>query len=132
MTARELLSRHLSFIGVGATAEETALVYSPNVVSEFPYAPPDHTRRLEGPDALIGFLGRIGTFAEDIVIHPPTIYDTATGLIAEYKGESVFKESGRKYEQDYVAVVTVEDGLITHISEYYDPLRVLRAMGEID
>ena len=32
----------------------------------------------------------------------------------------------------YAPVVTVKDGKIASIREYYDPLRVLRAMGEID
>ena len=132
MTSTDLLNHHLSFVGREATSEEANSVYHPSVVAEFPYAPPDHTRRLEGITAVVGFLARIGSFAEDIKLSLPTIFETSSGLVAEYHGESIFKDSGRKYEQDYVVVITVEDGLIIHIKEYYDPLRVLRAMGEID
>ncbi len=119
-------------MGNQPSAEDARLVYQENVVMEFPYAPPEHTRRLEGPMAVTGFLARIATFALGFTLSNPTLLDTENGLVALYHGDAVFKGSGRPYSQDYVAVVTVENGRISHIAEHYDPLRVLRAMGEID
>lgn len=130
-TASELLRSHLALVGKPATPEQLA-IYADDVVSEFPYAPPDHTRRLEGPAALARFLENIGKFAENVRLGEPTIYEIPSGCIAEYHGDSVFKESGLPYSQDYIVVMTVTDGRISHIREYYDPMRVLRAMGEID
>ena len=132
MTAQELFLKHLSFVGKPPSAEDALLVYQENVVMEFPYAPPEHTRRLEGPVAITGFLARIPTFALGFALSDPTLLETKNGLVALYHGDAVFKGSGRPYSQDYVAVVTVESGRISHIAEHYDPMRVLRAMGEID
>ncbi|AIE84983.1 nuclear transport factor 2 family protein [Fimbriimonas ginsengisoli] len=131
MDAAELLLRHLSLVGRAATAEELE-IYAADVVAEFPYAPEDHTRRLEGPAAIAQFLENIGKFAEGFRLGDPAIHPTADGCIAEYHGDAVFKSTGRPYSQDYISVIRVESGRIAGIREYYDPLRVLRAMGEID
>ena len=107
-------------------------IYAPDVVAEFPYAPEGHTSRLEGPEAIVRFLGKIPTFAEGFSLGEPTISPTADGFVAEYHGDATFKESGRPYGQDYIVVFRLQEGRIASIREYYDPLRVLRAMGEID
>jgi len=130
-SASELLQAHLALVGRSATEEELA-IYADDVVAEFPYAPEDHTRRLEGPAAIARFLENIGKFAEGFRLGEPTIHETPTGCIAEYHGDAVFKSTGKSYSQDYISVVTVRDGRIASIREYYDPLRVLRAMGEIE
>lgn len=130
-SASDLLRSHLSLVGRTASADELT-IYADDVVAEFPYAPPDHTRRLEGPAAIARFLENIGKFARDIRMGEPTIYETPNGCIAEYHGDSVFVDSGLPYSQDYIVVMTAADGKIVHLREYYDPMRVLRAMGEID
>lgn len=131
-SAAELLRSHLALVGKTASPEELSAIYADDFVAEFPYAPEDHTRRLEGPAAIGRFLAAIGNFAEAFKLGEPTIHETPTGCIAEYHGDSVFKSTGRAYSQDYISVVTVENGKIKSIREYYDPMRVLRAMGEID
>ena len=130
--AAQLLCSHLSLVGKQATPEQLAAIYTDDFVAEFPYAPEDHTSRLEGPEAIGRFLAAIANFAEAFSMGEPTIHETPSGCIAEYHGESIFKATGRRYAQDYISVVTVRDGKIASIKEYYDPLRVLRAMGEID
>lgn len=131
MSAADLLRRHLSLVGRAASAEELE-IYADDLLVEFPYAPEDHTQRLQGPAEIARFLENIGKFAEGFRLGEPTIHETPNGCIAEYHGDAVFKESGRPYSQDYVAVVTMRDGKIARLREYYDPLRVLRAMGELD
>lgn len=63
-SAADLLRSHLSLVGKSATPEELADIYADDFVAEFPYAPEDHTRRLEGPEAIGRFLENIGKFAE--------------------------------------------------------------------
>jgi ketosteroid isomerase-like protein len=131
MTSAELLAAHLSLVGKQVTPDDLK-IYSDDFVAEFPYAPEDHTRRLEGGEAMGRFLSAIGNFAEAFKLGEPTIHETKDGFVAEYRGESIFKSSGRPYVQDYVVIVKVKDGKIAHWKEHYDPMRVLRAMGEID
>ena len=52
--------------------------------------------------------------------------------MAEYHGDSICIDTGRPYNQDYIAVVGVENGQIKWIREYYDAIRVLRAIGDLD
>jgi len=131
MNSAELLAAHLSLAGRPATAQDLE-IYAGDVVAEFAYAPEGHTRKLEGPQAIARFLGNIANFAEGFRIGTPTVLDTVDGFVAEYHGDAVFKETGKPYSQDYIVVVKVKDGRIAHIREYYDPMRVLRAMGEIE
>jgi len=131
MSNADLFRRHLALVGRAATDEELD-IYDPEVVTEFPYAPEGHTRKLEGREALARFLANIGKFSEGFTLGEPSIHETSFGVIAEYHGDATFKESGRPYSQDYVAVATISKDRITHLREYYDPLRVLRALGEID
>ncbi len=128
-SASDLLRSHLALVGKASTPDELA-IYAEDVIAEFPYAPEGHTSRLEGPQKIAAFLENIGKFAENFHLGEPTIHETATGCIAEYHGSSTFKSTGLPYEQDYISVITVKDGKIASIKEYYDPLRVLRALGE--
>jgi len=108
-------------------------IYSDDVVVELPYAPKHHTGKLVGKAALLKFLTNIGVYFENVQIGEPRIYETADAnvVIAEYPGNSTSKETGLPYRQNYVSIVTAKDGQIVHIREYYDPIQVLVATGEM-
>ncbi len=130
MSHAELLRRHLDNFGK-VRSQQDADVYTEDLVTEFPYAPPDHTRKLEGIEALLGFQSRISSFAEGFSLRAPWLISEGDQFVARYHGSAIFKDTGLPYEQDYVVVGKVSDGKISHLEEHYDPLRVLRAMGEI-
>jgi len=133
MTAAELFRRHLSLFG-RTDAAESAEIYAAEASMDFPYAPQHHTQRLEGRDAILRFLTRVGEFFDNIQIGEPTIHITndPNVVVAEYPGSAVSKETKLPYTQNYVSVVTVRNGQIVHIREYYNPVRVLVATGEIE
>lgn len=131
MTNFDLLHKHLALFVSKIPASEAVDVYNEDVTIEFPYAPEGHTRRLEGRDALLAFFGRIPTFARDFNVGEPTIHEIEGGLVAEYKGASTFIDTGLPYAQDYVLFMTVRDGKIASMREYYDGQRVLKALGEL-
>lgn len=130
MSHAELLRIHLANAGK-ARSEQNADIYSADLVVEFAYAPEGHTRRLDGVEACLGFLSRISTFAMGFSLSEPTIVSEGDTFVAEYHGSATFKDTNLPYEQDYVLVGHVEGGKIAGLREYYDPMRVLRAMGEI-
>ncbi len=130
MSHLDLLQRHLANVGKPRSSQD-AEVYAEDLVTEFPYAPEGHTRLLDGPEELLSFLSRISSFAEGFALGTPTIVSEGDTFVAEYHGSATFKESGLPYEQDYVVVAKVRDGKLASLREHYDPLRVLRAMGEI-
>lgn len=130
MDHKSLLLKHLGQASPGPDPDTS--FYADDVSAEFPYAPEGHTDRLDGREAVVAFMRRIPTFAEGFALGEPTIHATADGFIAEYHGDATFKSTGRAYAQDYISVITVRDGMIAKIKEYYDPVRVLRAIGDLD
>ncbi len=131
MAPRELLAKHLTIAAVTLSPEEAVAMYADDVTMEFPFAPEGHTRRLEGRDAVLGYFGRIKNFSDGFTLGEPTVVETPDGLIARYPGSSTFKDTGLPYAQEYILFMTVEDGRIARMTEYYDGQRVLRALGEL-
>lgn len=133
MTAADLVRKHVSLVG-SAEAAQFADLYTEDASMDFPYAPQHHTGRLGDRAAILRFLGRVGEFFSDIEMGEPKIFETSDPnvVIAEYTGASNSKETGKPYRQNYIAVVTVRDGKIAHIREYYNPVRVLVTTGEIE
>lgn len=131
MSPAELLAKHLTIASITPSPEEAAAMYHDDVTMDFPFAPEGHTRRLEGRDAILGYFGRIETFSDGFSLGEPNVVDTPDGLIARYPGSSVFKDTGLPYSQEYILFMTVRDGRIASMTEYYDGQRVLRALGEL-
>ncbi|MBC8065664.1 MAG: nuclear transport factor 2 family protein [Chlorobia bacterium] len=129
MTSSELFRHHLSLMG----NPDDGSIYTEDVVVDLPYAPQHHTGKLDGKAHVLRFLTNIGVYFSDVQIGEPTIYETGDPnmIIAEYTGASMSKETGLPYRQDYVSFVTVKDGKIAHIREYYNPIKVLVATGEM-
>lgn len=129
MDLPDLIHLHLANFGDPTHPE----IYADDLVVEFPYAPKHHTGRLEGKERVLGFLTAIGKYFRNIEIGVPTIHVTQNPavVVVEFPGASESVETGLPYRQNYVSVVTAKDGRITHIREYYDPLRVLVSTGEI-
>ncbi len=131
MTPAELLAKHLTISAVTPSPEEAAAMYHDDATIEFPFAPEGHTRRLEGRQAILDYFGRIKTFSDNFTIGEPTINAIDGGLVARYPGSSTFKDTGLPYSQEYILFMTVRDGRIAAMTEYYDGQRVLKALGEL-
>jgi ketosteroid isomerase-like protein len=132
MSNADLFRRHLANFAKPIDQQDLS-VYADDFVAEFPFAPVDHTRRLEGAEAISRFFSKIPSFSDNFKIGDEVkIVESGDSLVAEYTGSSVFKDTQLPYAQEYVAVAKIQNGKITHIREYYDPMRVLRALGEIE
>jgi ketosteroid isomerase-like protein len=130
MSPRDLFLRHLALMG----NPDDGSIYADDVVIDLPYAPKHHTGKLDGKEAVLRFLKNIGVYFRDVAIGDPTVYETSNPnlIIAEYPGSSTSVETGLPYRQNYVSFVTVRDGKIAHIREYYDPIQVLVSTGEMN
>ena len=97
-----------------------------DVVFEFPFAPPGRPARVEGKPALGDYLkalsGRMRIEGvSDMEIHETVKPDVA---IIEMTMTGTVTATGAPYEQSYVVVLTVRDGLIARYRDYWNPLRV--------
>ena len=126
----ELLRHHVGLVA-RPTQTGDADIYSENVEMTLMYAPEGHTRTLVGPEKILAFMARIEEFFEIVSRPEPVITETSTGAVAEYRGDMICKETGNAYHQDYVAIAEIQDGKIVAVREYYDPIRVLKAFGEM-
>ncbi len=129
MTAAELLELHFATFVDDHTRWKTLIADDLNW--ELPFAPTlGHPARLVGRDQVLGhvgwFVGAVEHFRFfDLKIHPGANPSEAS---AEVKAEGVIKPTGRRYEQDYVLFVRVENGKLAFIREYFDPVRAAIAL----
>ncbi|MGW2230804.1 nuclear transport factor 2 family protein [Streptomyces formicae] len=96
-------------------------------VLEFPFAPPGWPRRLDGKAAVADYMRRYPDHIDlhdfpDVRIHRTA--EPAT-VVVEMRGVGRLVETGAPFDMTYVAVVTVQDGLINSYRDYWNPLAVL-------
>ncbi len=128
-TASELLQRHFQTF-VADTAQWQALI-ADDLVWELPYAPAiGHPARLSGREAVMRhvtwFVQAVENFRFfDLKVHA---FADAEAAVAQVKAEGLIKETGRVYIQEYVVFLRAADGKIAYLREYFDPVRVARAL----
>jgi uncharacterized protein len=103
-----------------------------DAVFEMPYAPEGFERRIVGRDNIIAFVETIPAIIDAENLHDVQLetYNSDPGeIVAEYKSDMVIKPHGAEYRNEYVSRFTVRDGRISRFAEYYDPIRLLVALG---
>jgi hypothetical protein len=99
---------------------------------EMPYAPEGFERRIVGRDNIIAFVETIPAIIDAENLHDLRLetYNSDPGeIVAEYRSDMVIKPHGAEYRNEYVSRFTVRDGQITRFAEYYDPIRLVVALG---
>lgn len=103
-----------------------------NAVFEMPYAPDGFERKIVGRDNIIAFVQTVPSIIDAENLHDVRLetYSADPGeIVAEYKSDMVIKPTGAEYRNDYISRFTVRGGKITRFAEYYDPIRLLIALG---
>jgi uncharacterized protein len=103
-----------------------------DAVFEMPYAPEGFERRIAGRDNIIAFVETIPAIIDAENLHDLRLetYNSDPGeIIAEYNSDMVIKPHGTEYRNEYVSRFTVRDGRIARFAEYYDPIRLVIALG---
>jgi uncharacterized protein len=103
-----------------------------NAVFEMPYAPEGFERRIDGRDNIIAFVETIPAIIDAENLHDVRLetFSADPGeIVAEYKSDMVIKPHGAEYRNEYVSRFTVRDGRITRFAEFYDPIRLVIALG---
>jgi ketosteroid isomerase-like protein len=92
----------------------------------------DTERRIVGRDNIIAFVETIPAMIDAENLHDVQLetYNSDPGeIVAEYKSDMVIKPHGVEYRNEYVSRFTVRDGQIARFAEYYDPIRLVVALG---
>lgn len=103
-----------------------------DAVMEFPFAPPGLPRSLDGKAAIRKHVDNLGSMIEVESFSSPAVHRTRSGFVLEFTCSGIGTQTRRAYNQQYVSVITLRDGLIAHYRDYWNPLTVLAAMKPVD
>jgi ketosteroid isomerase-like protein len=103
-----------------------------DAIFEMPYAPEGFERRITGRDDIIAFVETVPAIIDAENLHDvrlATFHADPGEIVAEYRSDMVIKPTNAPYRNEYVSRFTVRDGRITRFAEYYDPIRLVVALG---
>jgi uncharacterized protein len=103
-----------------------------NIVCELPYAPDGFPDRLNGRDNLLEFQRGVTGFLETpnlADLRLETCHSDPGQIVADYRSDTVVKPMNTPYRNRYVGRFTVRNGKITYLAEFFDPIRLVVAMG---
>lgn len=103
-----------------------------DMVLTIPYAPPGWERVFRGREVVLAALRAVPSFIEkenlhDVEMH--TFFDDPGEIVATYKSAVTILPAMTPYTNNFITRWTVRDGKITYFAEYFDPIRLLEAMG---
>ena len=110
-------------------ADNLMTMCAPDVVFEFPFAPPAMPKRVEGRDALAEYLTGLGEMLTLDLMTVPTVYPVREDgvFVLEFGSEATSQINGRTLKPRYIAVVRLEGGKIALYRDYWDPTLVAQA-----
>jgi uncharacterized protein len=102
-------------------------LWAENGVLEFTFAPEGWPERLEGKEAIAGYMRH---YPDHIDLHDfpgLRIHETADPktIVVEMRGVGRLVETDSPFDMTYIAVVTIQDGHFTSYRDYWNPLAVL-------
>ena len=102
---------------------------SEDFVMEFPYARPGTPTRVEGREAVLKHLMKVGQdvsvdSASNLVVHETKDPEV---VILEFDGHGRSVRTGEPYEQRYISVIRARGGKIVHFKDYWNPIQGLKA-----
>jgi uncharacterized protein len=104
---------------------------SENVVLEQPFQLPERPNRFEGKQSLQVFFEGINQTFSTIRFENLRTIVSADGrtVTIEGQGNFVIAANGLPYQNVYITVLQIEDGKITGIREYFNPLIIAQAFN---
>lgn len=101
---------------------------------EFPFALPDGPKIIEGKQAFADHLPKVAdlfTF-ESMKLDRAFLSADRRNAVVEFSVKAHATGSAARYDQDYVSVIDLREGLISRYRDYWNPLIVLSATGGVD
>ena len=119
-----------SALGDRLIDEATTLeLFTEDVIFEFPYAPEGLPRKLVGRPVLAQHFARLAPHLEFGELTLREVYPGEHAILFEFSCRGRGKTTGAAYDQDYISVVRLREGRISHYRDYWNPLVVLSALG---
>ncbi|WP_051559960.1 nuclear transport factor 2 family protein [Marinobacterium jannaschii] len=105
-----------------------------DIVFQFPFSPAGSVTEIRGRDTLARYLAKASNLIAfesfgSSVTHPSTDGET---FIIEFSCKASGRETGVRYDQNYIAVIRLKNGRIAQYRDYWNPLILLDAAGGIE
>jgi uncharacterized protein len=114
-----------------AQGEDYFDLLADDVIFEYVVSVPGYPRRLQGRQSIIDLYSG---YDEYMTVHSADnlrVYrdPEASVVVLEYEvhGESV--QTGRRYNNRFVSIITVQDTKVVHWRDYLDPIAIFEATG---
>lgn len=105
-----------------------------DIVFQFPFAPAGTVTEVKGKDRLLAYLQKAGSLIDFESMGTPIMHSSNDGetFVLEFSCKASGKDTGVRYDQNYVSIVRVSDGRIVRYRDYWNPLILLEAVGGVD
>ncbi|WP_432454883.1 MULTISPECIES: nuclear transport factor 2 family protein [unclassified Agarivorans] len=112
-------------------AETLLDMLSEDILFEFPYALPDGIHSVEGKTAFTAYLQKVAGLltVESMSLHRSILSTDGQNAVLEFSCKGHADNENARYDQDYVSVIDLKDGLISRYRDYWNPLVVMNAFG---
>ncbi len=128
------LERIRSYFDLIATGDVEALAqhWHDEIVFETPFSFTGQPSRTEGKQAVYERLSTSYGLVS-MVFHITEIYELTDPdrFLVEYSSDGHMLDSGERYQNDYITLVEVQDGLISRYREFYDSQRCAAAFAHL-
>lgn len=99
-------------------------IYAPDAVHEFPFAPANAIRRLEGREAITAYMSQLPEFILFGSLSDVRVREAGDELIVEATGHHRRVADNAPRELSYVWFITLRDGKVTRFRDYMNPLQL--------
>lgn len=102
-----------------------------DVVFEYVISVPGYPRRVQGRQNIVDLYSGYGDYmelssADNLRVHRDS---EASVVVLEYAVHGASVQTGRRYDNHFVSVITIKDRKVTHWRDYLDPVAVFNAIG---
>lgn len=127
---KQVIEAYLDAVG-SLRVEEVAPLFREEGRVLLPYAPLGIPREIAGRPAIREYYEALPQMigALNFSDHHVRATEAPGEYVAEYTSDATMRATGAAYRNTYITKVTVEDGRIAELTEFFDPIRLVEAMG---
>lgn len=116
---------------LASNAETLLDMLSEDILFEFPYALAEGVHSVEGKTAFTAYLQKVAGVLtiESMSLHRSIVSADGQNAVLEFSCTGHAEKESNRYDQDYVSVIDLKDGLICRYRDYWNPLTVINAFG---
>lgn len=112
-----------------ADIEGWMMIYAPDAVHEFPFAPEGAPRELVGRDAIAAYMGQLPSLIRFGTLSDVRSREIGDELIVEATGHHQRIADNTARDISYIWFITTRDGKVVRFRDYMNPLQVSKVIS---